>query len=271
MGDDRSRSRGGIYAAVAAVAITAGLGIAGAAGAGERADVTVFASEQGSWCFTTDATNKSCSSPNAPVDVTIDPGDTVTWEFPGPYSAAHNAISDSANWTFTTGPASNPHTPNPTSYEFNNPGVYTFRCQLHDFMNGTVRVGNATPTPTATATATPPSSPPPDTHPDTHPDTPAPSGSDDAVKPTVRSVRSTAIRRGVRVRFTLSEPATVTVRVKRARRVVKSARVQAPAGTRTVTLRSKRLKKGRYTVEIAARDGSGNRSRLATKRVTLRR
>ena len=47
--------------------------------------------------------------------------------------------------------------------------------------------------------------------------------------------------------------------------------MQASAGTRTVTLRSKRLKKGRYTVEIEARDASGNRSRLATKRVTLRK
>ena len=79
------------------------------------------------------------------------------------------------------------------------------------------------------------------------------------------------LRRGVRVRFQLSEPATVTVRVKRGRRVIKSARVHAPAGTRTVTLRSKSLKKGRYKVEIEARDSAGNRSRLATKRVTLRR
>ncbi len=75
----------------------------------------------------------------------------------------------------------------------------------------------------------------------------------------------------MRVRFRLSEPATVTVRIKRrgSRKVLKSARVQARAGTRTVTLR-KRLKKGRYTVEIRARDAGGNRSSLATKRLTLR-
>jgi P pilus assembly chaperone PapD len=81
------------------------------------------------------------------------------------------------------------------------------------------------------------------------------------------------LRRAVRVRFRLSEPATVTVRVKRrgSRKVLKSASVQAPAGTRTVTLRSKRLKKGRYTVDLRARDAFGNRSSLATKRLTLRR
>jgi hypothetical protein len=47
--------------------------------------------------------------------------------------------------------------------------------------------------------------------------------------------------------------------------------VHAPAGTRTVTLRSKRLKKGRYRVEISARDASGNRSQTTSKRVKLRR
>jgi hypothetical protein len=122
-------------------------------------------------------------------------------------------------------------------------------------------------TSTPTGTASPPSSSPPDTH----PDTPPPSGDSDAVKPTVRGLKTKPLRRGVRVRFRLSEPATVTVRVKRGKRVVKSARVQAPAGARTVTLRGKRLKKGRYKVEIGARDSAGNRSRLATKRVTLRR
>jgi hypothetical protein len=84
-------------------------------------------------------------------------------------------------------------------------------------------------------------------------------------------VSAKALRRAVRVKFRLSEPATVTVRVKRGRRVVKSKRVQAGAGTHTVTVRSKKLKKGRYTIEVLARDASGNRSKLATKRLTLRR
>jgi hypothetical protein len=76
----------------------------------------------------------------------------------------------------------------------------------------------------------------------------------------------------VRVRFSLSEPATVTLRIKRrgSRKALKSARVQAAAGMRSVTLRSKRLRKGRYTVEIQARDAYGNRSSLAKKRLTLR-
>jgi hypothetical protein len=156
------------------------------------------------------------------------------------------------------------------SRQFNRPGVYEFLCQAHLEMTGTITVTGEpieTVTSTPTGTASPPSSSPPDTH----PDTPPPSGDSDAVKPTVRGLKAKPLRRGVRVRFRLSEPATVTVRVKRGKRVVKSARVQAPAGARTVTLRGKRLKKGRYKVEIGARDSAGNRSRLATKRVTLRR
>ena len=82
-------------------------------------------------------------------------------------------------------------------------------------------------------------------------------------------MRLTALRNAVRVRFRLSERATVTLRVKRARTVLKSARVQAAAGVRTVTLRSKRLKEGRYMVEIQAQDAFGNRSRLAKKRLKL--
>ena len=75
----------------------------------------------------------------------------------------------------------------------------------------------------------------------------------------------------MRVRFRLSEPATVTVRVKRGRKVLKSKRVQAGAGTHSVTVRSKKLKKGRYTVEVLARDAFGNRSKLATKRLSVRK
>ena len=78
----------------------------------------------------------------------------------------------------------------------------------------------------------------------------------------------TALRRAVRVRFRLSEPATVTVHVKRAGKVVRSARVQARAGTRTLTLN--RFKGGRYTVDLRARDAVGNRSSLAVKRLTVR-
>ena len=72
--------------------------------------------------------------------------------------------------------------------------------------------------------------------------------------------------------FRLSEPATVTVTVKKrgSSKVLKSKRLQASAGTRSVTLRSKQLKRGRYTVEIRARDAYGNRSSLAKKTLSAK-
>jgi hypothetical protein len=73
------------------------------------------------------------------------------------------------------------------------------------------------------------------------------------------------------VRFKLSETATVTVRVKRhgSTRTVKTGRVKALAGTRTVTLRG--LRKGRDTVELRAQDPAGNRSALRRLAVRVRR
>jgi len=57
------------------------------------------------------------------------------------------------------------------------------------------------------------------------------------------------------------------VRVKRGRKVLKAKRVQAGAGTHSVTVRSKKLKQGRYTVVVLARDAFGNRSKPWRKRL----
>ncbi|HEX5616889.1 MAG TPA: plastocyanin/azurin family copper-binding protein, partial [Solirubrobacteraceae bacterium] len=207
-----------------------------------------------------------------PDQVQIDVGDTVTWSFDNP-NMPHNVAAKSDSPTaWATGDENNYGTNHPdVVHTFAAAGTYTFQCQVHPDMDGTVVVGdggNPDPTPTPSPTPTPTPTTQPGT---THPTTPPPSGDTDTIKPTVRSVKLKALRRAVRVRFRLSEPATVTVRVKRGRRVVKSKRVQAGAGTHSVTVRSKKLKKGRYTVEILARDASGNRSRLATKRLSVRK
>jgi plastocyanin len=262
MGGDRNRSRAGVHAALAAIAVTAGLAVVSAAGAmGGAAEHTIRG--------TADDTEWH------PGELTIQTGDTVTWTFEGGF---HNVASTSTNWDFTSGP---PPSSNPASYTFTATGVYTFVCQVHPTMDGTITVQDApvtptptptqtvTPTPTATATATPTPTPAPTIA--GHITTPAPGGSTDTVKPTVDKVRLTALRRAIRVRFRLSERATVLVRAKRARKLLKSARVQASAGVRTLTLRSKRLKAGRYTVEIQARDAYGNRSPVTRKRLTLGR
>jgi plastocyanin len=251
----RTRPRAGVHAATAAIAIAAGLGVVGVAGARSAAD---------------DYTVAAVAADNVwhPPEHTIQPGDKVTWTFES--GSTHNVQSVGSNWSFTSGP---PPSQDPASYTFTSAGDFNFVCTVHPGMNGTIHVEGdpPPPPPPPAATATPTPTPPPQSGGGMV--TPAPSASTDTVKPSVRSVRLTARRRAVRVRFSLSEPATVTLTVKRrgSRKVLKSARVQARAGTRTVTLRSARLKKGRYAVQIRARDAAGNRSASTTKKLAIRR
>jgi plastocyanin len=250
------------------IAVIAGLGAAAQASAAENADVYVVDTDIDHLCFTTDSTATTCPADGA--DVAIAPGDTVTWHFAstgtfGGHNAADADHGSSPTWKV---PASGFVTTGTGEKTFDTAGVYKFLCQAHPQMHGTVTVGTPPPPPPPPDDNPPPSSPPPT---GTHPVTPPPSPAADTVKPSVRKVKLKALRRAVRVRFRLSEAATVTLRAKRGRKVVVAKRVQASAGTHTVTLRSKRLKKGRYVVQIQARDAFGNRSKLATKRLALRR
>ncbi|HVF05013.1 MAG TPA: plastocyanin/azurin family copper-binding protein [Frankiaceae bacterium] len=91
----------------------------------------------------------------APASVTINVGDTVTWEYAG--GSDHTVTSSTANWEKddTVGP------PNvlslSTSYMFDAPGTYRYICKTHNSvgMRGTVVVRGATrPRPTASRTPT---------------------------------------------------------------------------------------------------------------------
>ena len=133
------------------------------------------------------------------------------------------------------------------------------------------------PTPTPTRTPRPPITP-----------TPTPSPSADAAgrradaasrrrrrhprqrraDKTAPAIRRSRLRRGRAAAractFTLSEPASVTIRFKRSASSQGAAhralRGRARPGSRTVTVRGSRLMRGRYPVEIEARDARGNRS-----------
>jgi plastocyanin len=262
----------GVVAAVVAVAGTAAVGVAGAAGSsGAAAEHKVYAVEDsGIYCFSTNPT--TCGGA-VELDVSgAGTGDTVIWEFSDePYDAGHNAASRGTNWSFSTGAVSNPHDPNPDRRTFTQNGTYEFVCDAHPQMAGTITVtGGTDPTtsPTATATATPTPSPQPS---DPGTNTPPPTGGTDAVKPTLRSIGAKGKRRAVMVTFRLSENATVTIRVKRGRKVVKSVTKQIAAGKRTVSVRSSKLKKGRYKVEVRARDANGNVSTLASKSLRIKK
>jgi plastocyanin len=228
-----------------------------------------------------------------PPDVAISTGDTVTWNFSA--AGVHNAASSNdvpadPNWKdFRTSDAPSRGTYN---YTFTQPGSYTYLCEVHGGMSGTITVTGipvtptptpsptetptTTPTPQPTVTPTPTPSPSGTTPPvDDHTTTPAPGSiaSADSAAPSLSGLRLKALRRGARVTFKLSEPATVTLRFKKrgTSRVVRTVRLQARPGTRTVTVHSARLKRGRYTVELQARDASGKTSTPLRSDLRIRR
>jgi len=276
------RRRGGGPRAVTALAavgcLVAGVSIAGAAE--RRADELVSATASNTW---------------APADVEIETGDTVTWNMDGGNGQVHNVHG-------TAGPDADPDwtelatdfkSSGTESYTFTQPGTYEFVCQAHAAMKGTVTVTGepATPTATPSATATPSRTPtasatrtpaatatPTPTATPTAPAptdlvTPAPgrSASADTTPPSLTKLKLRAVRRGARISFTLSESARVTIRFKKGKAVRRTARLAVHAGRRTVTVRGSRIKRGRYRVEIRARDARGNWAKTRRAHVRVKR
>ena len=194
----------------------------------------------------------------APAEVAIQPGETVTWTFAGT-TDPHNVDAYGGNWTFRSGDPSVGHPD--ASWTFPTEGTYTYRCDFHSAMTGTVKVGNPPPPPP----------PPPSEQPFAN-DQSGPTVFEitDDRKPTLSRVRASRIARGARVRFRVSEPGSVTVRVKRGRQTVKSRTVRvARAGAETITVRG--LPAGSYRIEVVARDRADNRSRVKRSRLTVAR
>jgi plastocyanin len=263
--------------ALAAVGcLVAGVSIAGAAE--RRADELVNATASNTW---------------APADVDIETGDTVTWDMDGGNGQLHNVHGEAGpdadpGWTeFTTEFKSS----GTESYTFTQPGAYAFVCQAHAAMKGTITVTGqpATPTATPSATETPTRTPAPTASatrtpaatatetptvpPSTDLVTPAPgrSASADTTPPSLTKLKLRAVRRGARISFTLSESARLTIRFKQRKAVRRTARRAVHAGRRTVTVRGSRIKRGRYRVEIRARDARGNWGDLRRAHVRVKR
>jgi plastocyanin len=199
----------------------------------------------------------------APRDVTIKAGETVTWSFAGT-TVFHNVASSGSNWSYRNG---NPAiAPPPASHAFTTPGIYTFVCEIHaTTMVGTVTVTDAAGTPP------PPPPPPPLSEQPWANDQRAPRVLEvtDEARPKLTRVRAAGVRDGARVRFRLSERARVTVRVRRGRRTVKTARRTFARGAHAMTVRDRGMR-GRYRLEVRATDLAGNRSRVRRARLTVR-
>lgn len=295
-------SRRGAGAAGALIVACGAMGASSVAGA-EGPQQAGAASQLADATIGVDETN---GQKFVPADVTIDTGDTVTWNFDGsktPHNAAsENEVPADPAWApFKAPPGANQYvTAGQFPRRFTQPGTYEYFCEVHPVMKGTITVTGApvetaeptatatpTPTPTATpspvvpqATPTPPASNPPSGQPpaaDDHTSTPPPTRVGgpraDRTAPTVSSLRLRGVTRGARVSFRLSEAASVTLSISKrgSRRVLRTVRLQARAGTRIVTVRSSRLARGSYVVSIQARDAMGNRSPLSRASVRVSR
>ncbi len=241
-------------------AIVGTVGVAAAAGQ-QQAGATIATTQQNRW---------------APAEVEVKTGETVTWNFDGS-TADHNVKGEEGPDEDTLWPTrdSGFKRAGTYTYTFNVAGDYKFLCTAHPGMEGTVKVSGApvapTPVPTEDAPVTPqPGQPGAAPTPDTR-RTPAPQGTAraDATAPTVSKLSLKAVKRGARVSFALSEPASVTIRAKKGKRTVNTVRLAARQGARAVTLR--RLARGRYSVEVEARDARGNKAPLQRKTVRVKR
>ena len=181
----------------------------------------------------------------SPDTVAIQVGDTVTWTNAQGF---HNVLLGDSRLNqpgFPNDPAWNP----PPQRTFNEPGSYTFVCEVHPGMTGTVNVAGGEPTPTPTPTTTPPPAvPPPGSAPA------------DTTAPSISGLSVSGFSSRVQVRLTVSERATVNVRFITEGDVT-NARWQVETGTWTL---ERPLTAGRYSYELWAVDAMGNRS--ATRR-----
>jgi plastocyanin len=239
-----------------------------------------------------DETINASSSTWEPADVAIETGESVTWSM-DTSNVPHNLVASDGEendpaWTGQKIPIQVGGT---FTYRFTKPGVYAFLCQVHPTtMRGTVTVTgdpvDPTPTPTTTPgepTPTPTSTPPTGTPtptptadpggnpPDDHTSTPAPAGiaARDAVAPAITNLALKRIKRGARVSFSLSETATVMLTARKGGRTVRTLRLQVRGGDRRVKVR--RLRKGRHTFTLLARDAAGNRSETVSSSIRVRR
>jgi plastocyanin len=205
------------------------------------------------------------------ASVAINQGEAVTWNV---VESGHNidVVSGPESWKSTSG--KDPQGAQVT-HVFNAPGTYTFICDYHSNMQGTITVAKAAAQPGQPGQPAPAPGQP----------TPAPGGGAqqpttggpagpagdataskvDAAAPTVKKV--SVSRSALRVR--LSEAAKLTVRYRKAGAKKVSKKVVAGRrGTNVIKL-GKLMRNGRYSVSVVATDAAGNASKAL--RLTVRR
>ena len=165
--------------------------------------------------------------------VKVNPGEAVTWR-----------LLDGSPHTITSrrgAPAafdSGDREPGATySFKFTTVGRYRYFCLIHPgLMDGVVQVG------------------------------------DDTVDPTVSRVSVKRGRKSVRLSFRVSEEVRVRASLTRAGKVVKTIRTKTlRQGARSVLIKPRALKPGRYRLRLEATDLEGNAAKPISKRFSVPR
>ena len=203
-----------------------------------------------------------------PTAVTINAGESVTWDFK---ESSHNAYSDdgwSVNKSFGTGTFSK---------TFDAEGTYRYYCQAHPGMKGTVKVAAAPQAAPAPAPAAQPTGQPTAGAAATAPAAWSFPAAEDLRAPVVSSLRATMPRKSRKPKLSvrLSEAATVVVGVRRVMAVARASaampavRLKGRRGVNRFNLNLRGVRAGRYKLRIVAVDAAGNESpvRIATLRV----
>jgi plastocyanin len=194
--------------------------------------------------------------------VDIQPGDSVRWAFTGAMQV-HNVKSTSLNWEFKS-PLVPPPAPTTEPYTFTAVGEYTFVCEVHSGMTGTVRVTEGPPPPPPVL----PLSQQPFTNDFVAPVSPETAVAVDKTKPGLSLLSAKRRAKGARVTFKVSEESAVGVVFSRGGKLVKKYAVAMGTGTRAFT--AKGLRPGRYVITVVAVDVAGNSSKARRLRVTVR-
>jgi len=203
-----------------------------------------------------DKTVAAKSSPDVfdPAQVTVNVGDTVTWNSDG--GTPHNVRF--ANGTRVGG---DPVTHSPTattwsdSFTFNKAGTFKYWCEEHSDGNFGM-VGRVVVK-------------------DPNGDTTAPKVTNLRANPAAfcTNKSQTCEKRGTKIKFTLSEAAKVTGQIKRKntnkpfRTIFKDR--QKPKGKNTIAYSGKDLKPGAYTLRVRGKDAAGNTGKYVKTTVTV--
>lgn len=178
----------------------------------------------------------------APAQVTIAEGDTVTWTWVGPDTnhSTTTTAEGQTTWDSDPGNAFPNHTVGDKfSWNYQFAGEYSYFCKTHSFMTGKITVARKVNDPNPPAT--------------------------DTVGPEFGTLAVQLKQR--RIKFSLDESARVEGKMRGPIR--RTLKVSAKAGVNYMRL-PKRLKKGRYGVNLRATDPAGNESLVARAKFTIR-